>query len=503
MLLADDAMISLRYAWNLLHHGQLVWNPGERVMGITNPGWTLIMALCLATGVPQNLAGLPVNVVALAVNLLFLWFMLEKIRRYHGMVPAVLIGTFTGLFMPLLFWSVHGFETAVQTLFVALAIEKVHPKNTTNSPHRALIYLWIAFVIRPDSALIILLFAGFLLLISSAKRKVLKYSLLSILIITGVILFQKFYYGDFLPNTYYLKATGGARTIYGGIHYFITSLWRDGIGTLIVLAGVGIFSWLKNPATRQRGEFFLILIAAWTAYIIWTGGDAFPHARFFMSIIPAISFAASEGTAFILEKLRLPLTPNSPLNRNELLKTILVAAVFGTLCLWQIANLSDFVGPDKNRVDRTAVALQLGRMHLPSSTTIAVFEAGTIPFLLPNFHYIDLLGKNDRHIAHTRAHPGLIGHNKWDFDYSLGKLKPDIICTRDTYENFTDDIARKILANMDKFPKNSVFFPVALWVHPEFVKHYRDNRLPIKTPFGTHWTFARDSFLPNLRGKSP
>ena len=43
--LIDDAMISMRYAWNLSHGLGLVWNPGEYVEGYTNPLMTFIMAL--------------------------------------------------------------------------------------------------------------------------------------------------------------------------------------------------------------------------------------------------------------------------------------------------------------------------------------------------------------------------------------------------------------------------------------------------------------------------
>ncbi len=43
---------------------------------------------------------------------------------------------------------------------------------------------------------------------------------------------------------------------------------------------------------------------------------------------------------------------------------------------------------------------------------------------------IDLLGKNDPYIARLPALYGDIpGHNKFDFDYSLGELKPDIVNT--------------------------------------------------------------------------
>src|SRR5689334_20098800 len=43
--LFDDAMVSLRYAWNLAHGAGLVWNPGERVEGITSLSWSLYMSL--------------------------------------------------------------------------------------------------------------------------------------------------------------------------------------------------------------------------------------------------------------------------------------------------------------------------------------------------------------------------------------------------------------------------------------------------------------------------
>jgi hypothetical protein len=42
---------------------------------------------------------------------------------------------------------------------------------------------------------------------------------------------------------------------------------------------------------------------------------------------------------------------------------------------------------------------------------------------------IDLLGKNDHHIATTppKKAPFLPGHDKWDYDYSIRRLRPDMI----------------------------------------------------------------------------
>src|SRR3990170_7632302 len=43
--LFDDALISLRYAWNLSHGAGLVWNPGEYVEGYSNFLMTLFMSI--------------------------------------------------------------------------------------------------------------------------------------------------------------------------------------------------------------------------------------------------------------------------------------------------------------------------------------------------------------------------------------------------------------------------------------------------------------------------
>jgi hypothetical protein len=54
--------------------------------------------------------------------------------------------------------------------------------------------------------------------------------------------------------------------------------------------------------------------------------------------------------------------------------------------------------------------------------------AGTVPYFADR-PAVDLLGKCDSRIAHMRARPGLRkpGHNKFDFAYSLGELKPDLV----------------------------------------------------------------------------
>src|SRR5512143_3700324 len=63
--LFDDAMISMRYAWNFAHGLGLVWNAGQRVEGYSNLLMTLVMTVSAlafdrrAAVLAVQLAGIP------------------------------------------------------------------------------------------------------------------------------------------------------------------------------------------------------------------------------------------------------------------------------------------------------------------------------------------------------------------------------------------------------------------------------------------------------------
>ncbi|MBC8330807.1 MAG: hypothetical protein H8E28_02390, partial [Anaerolineae bacterium] len=79
----------------------------------------------------------------------------------------------------------------------------------------------------------------------------------------------------------------------------------------------------------------------------------------------------------------------------------------------------------------TRIALAVRKSTTPQAT-IAVVTAGAIPYFSER-PSLDLLGKNDAYIAQLPAHSAETleeirpGHMKWDYDYSIGELKPDMI----------------------------------------------------------------------------
>jgi hypothetical protein len=92
--------------------------------------------------------------------------------------------------------------------------------------------------------------------------------------------------------------------------------------------------------------------------------------------------------------------------------------------IWSQYNL--FNAPIDRLVSRYGLAL---RESTNPATTIAVVGAGNIT-LFDHRPSIDLLGYSDHFVATTKPHtiaPFQPGHDKWDYAYSIGKLRPDVV----------------------------------------------------------------------------
>jgi hypothetical protein len=83
-VLWDDAMISLRYAQNLVAGNGLVWNAGERVQGISNLGVTLVLAALETLPVGELRISLLFQLVCLA---LWLGILALAYRLARELVP--------------------------------------------------------------------------------------------------------------------------------------------------------------------------------------------------------------------------------------------------------------------------------------------------------------------------------------------------------------------------------------------------------------------------------
>lgn len=84
----DDMFISYRYAWNLAHGEGLVFNSGERIFGLTNPGHSLVLALLHAViRIPVHILGGAIYAVGLWLVAVLVW--VEARRRGLALEAAV------------------------------------------------------------------------------------------------------------------------------------------------------------------------------------------------------------------------------------------------------------------------------------------------------------------------------------------------------------------------------------------------------------------------------
>ena len=109
------------------------------------------------------------------------------------------------------------------------------------------------------------------------------------------------------------------------------------------------------------------------------------------------------------------------------LAPVLALAIFTTV---SVSGFADWTATRGIYTRSDAEAALLGirlRAATPPGTRIAVVAAGSTPYFAHR-PAIDLLGKNDPVIArrapHHSFHPG---HDRFDYRYSLGELKPDVV----------------------------------------------------------------------------
>jgi arabinofuranosyltransferase len=473
--LFDDAMISMRYARNLVHGAGLVWNPGgQRVEGFTNPLWVFFMAACHLL----PLSALKISLLPQLASAILLSIHLLLVRRLvlllspgaEAVAAASMI--LVGFYLPLNNWALQGMEVGAAALAVTAALcglvrdlregheteNGARPAASSGMHGRAGFsrspYLWLAAAvwIRPDLAVL-----GSGVIVLSALVDVrerclprLRAGLLLLFASFGLqTVLRLLYYGEFFPNTYYLKVAGipaGLRIERGFLVYvgFLDRVvW---IPLLLALAAVLL--------QRSRARLFLFgVFLVQSAYSMYVGGDAWEWwggaNRYLCAVIAPLLVLAVLGLRDLLALSRRTaasrLAPSVSPGRHEgaLPARSRLPFVLGTAVLLLVMNNINGFGAIRQwlllapplHVEDNKEMVRMSRVLEPMvepDGKIAVVWAGIVPYLT-NRPCVDLLGKNDRQIAHLKVvglvHPlaFLPGHIKYDYAYSIGKLHPDLV----------------------------------------------------------------------------
>lgn len=438
--LIDDAMVSMRYAHHLAQGYGLVWNVGERpVEGFTNPGWMLYMALLHILGLPLSKISLAVMITAGAIllaNSIVIYRICEEINPRSQYAP-LLAATISAFYFPLVFWSLRGMEVSILTLLISTAtLLSVHVTRTEDIRSAALLgsIFFLALLVRLDALPQIAVIMTYVVLAGRLKGRMLAVPMLVALFTTlGILWGQHAYFGDFLPNTYYQKVAGApvAERIKYGVLAFSQHATRD----MLMMSLVSLVALIWYRILRNRDAALMAgLFAIQCAYSIWVGGDyAEPE-------VDAANRFITQGMPFLIILFSLALdqlisdlgrgrraTAKSPRAWRSVVSVGVAAAALLVISgkPW-LSWATDNAPLLKADIRRVRVGLAIAKYTSPDAT-IAVHAAGQIPYY-SNRRTIDLLGLNDPVVAKgPMAGAFYPGHDKWDYNYSITHLKPDLI----------------------------------------------------------------------------
>lgn len=463
-VLFDDAMISMRYAYNLAHGNGLVWNPGERVEGITNPLWTGIMSLIHLLPIGLNETGLYIQILGASLLTLNLFCVKKLVEAFSDdlfvMLSAVAL---TAFYAPLNSFGLLGMEVSLLTLLLTAAVLlAVISENRFN----VWVYLLLAVstLVRFDMAVPYIVIFAVLVWTQRENRKVhLIWGLgLLILFLGGQTLARYAYYGEWLPNTYYLKVEGWNTTLrlLRGAYAFIQFAYFH--NWVLFLLPLTIFLFRRD----WKVTLMFLLLAGQVAYSVYVGGDAWENHgganRYIVIAMPIYFVGFSWAAVEWLKRGASSLTTKDTTDQKGKLFEVgwrslfIILFTFSLLTFnallgewksierWNFTRRPDYVaGNDRN----LQIAISLEQVTKPGAS-IAVVGAGTIPYLLPDRYAIDILGKADPYIAHQNVRmpmgipdiPNMRpGHMKWDYAHTIGELKPDVIVS--LWENTSDEAA--------------------------------------------------------------
>ena len=437
--LFDDAMISMRYAWNFSHGRGLVWNAGDaqRVEGYTNLLMTLMMSIATFL-FEKRYAVLAVQLTGIIFTLGSAFFSFQIFqtidsKKSNSLKYFFLIAVL--LYYPLNYWSLMGMETGMLAFLLGAGILcSLKYVETLNQKHlwRMSASFGLAFLTRNDSLLFaVLAFLYVLQTLNKGRRHSYLFFAAGILyasFVLGQSSFRYFYYGEIVPNTYTLKLTGmplleRLRNGWGFIKPFFK---ETSFVLLFALAGLGLKFSLQK---LYLFGFFLISVL----YQIYVGGDPWNYWRIMAPTMPFLFILFFEGCA---EALRFipKLTTGRASYGIIFALTLLGLYLMDSRFLRQM-SLVDL--PYDNGAARKHVNIAIAINELTDEdAAIGVFWAGTIPYYADR-PAIDFLGKSDRYIANLPPDlsgqmswlgmNSVPGHNKYDLNYSIKKLLPTYV----------------------------------------------------------------------------
>jgi len=307
--LMDDALITLRYSLNFARFGIPIWNQADLSnpsMGYTSLLWMALNALPALFTQNKDLLVLFAQGFALAALLVTAWLLCREIAHLTVTTAAKIIITL--LVFAQMGYGLH-VNSGMETLLFSLLVVAVFLAYRKDRPGLAHLFAGLAFLTRPEGALI----CGLLVLAELLRRRY-KSALLAtagyVVMLAGVYFLLMGWYGDFLPNTFYAKqellnTAAVKRTVFFLITLALPSL---------VLTLYSAFHLKQRPAL-----YVLIVSTVYLAYYLSVDPIMNVMSRYQWPFLILMTFASLPAIEYLLSNPR----------KNKVLVIILLLVTAG------------------------------------------------------------------------------------------------------------------------------------------------------------------------------
>ncbi|MBI5515723.1 MAG: hypothetical protein HY909_18215 [Deltaproteobacteria bacterium] len=404
----DDAYISFRYAHNLVAGQGLVFNPGERLEGYTNFLWTLLMVPFEALGwdLFQVCEWLGTALVAV-----LLWRLTRAAVALHGerrdlshLWGPLWLASSSSLTV----WAKSGLEQPLSTLLPFTGAWLLWTASDGDARRRTLgagLLLGLGCTTRPEVHLITAL-VGLPLLWDAARARRLTdplkwYALGVLLPVVPFHVFRLTYYGDLLPNTFYVKTGTG------------DMIWRAGVRTLRDMFDFNHLAWLValvpfaflDDRRRREKLVMLAVVVGFMAYVVKVGVDEMHWHRLYLPALPFLVCLAACGARSLADAaVALLKAPRLPLALG------LWALLGYGAWLNEVTTWMEYSGLNGHGDLAGTYHPDMGKFltrHTRPGGLVAFQDMGSTPYHAPDLPFLDFIGLVDRTVARARHAHGL------------------------------------------------------------------------------------------------
>jgi hypothetical protein len=412
---ADDAYISFAYAKNWISGLGLVFNPGERVEGYTNFLWVALLAPLwpLSAHNPAVMTRLAIF-LAIAFAVLTLLLLALIVRRVFprvrlAAVLAMLMVAFDDSFVS--YTTVFALENhlLMALMLAGLALALYRPRHWD-------LALGVSFALagmtRPDAVLWPLAFFVVYGAAFAARRapedddrlsgaSLVRAGAVFVTLFGAYFAWRAWYFGEPLPNTFYLKTGATLGALHRGFAYL-----RSYAGERLWVPTIAVAALMFSRSAWSR--WLIVHTALHAAYVAYVGGDFYAGQRFLLVLAPGIALLVA-----------LVLVRASEVLRGRRVAWVVPAAALAA-CLavrWGTLRYGPYTADLHgfgSYVDNNVKYMQWLKDVARPNATMVVGDIGATG-LFADVRAIDVFGVVDRTVAHKHVGgfgTGRAGHEK-------------------------------------------------------------------------------------------